>query len=108
MKLKIKTGDMVQVIAGANRGKQGKVLEVQPEGPRVLVEGVNQRKRHVRASQNTEGGIVEKEAPIHYSNVQILDQNEKPTRVAKKLVEKDGKQQRVRVAKSTGEELDAS
>jgi large subunit ribosomal protein L24 len=68
--MKIKQGDIVQVIAGKDKGKEGKVLQVLPAKERVLVEGINIVKRHVRPSQRAQkGGIIEKEAPLHVSNV---------------------------------------
>jgi len=72
MKLKIKKGDQVKVIAGADKGKTGKVTKIMTKEMRVVVEGINLRKRHVKPTQkNPQGGIVAKEAPIHYSNVQL-------------------------------------
>jgi len=74
MKLKIKKGDEVEVIAGKNKGARGRVLMVQPTAMRILVEGVNIRKKAVRPSpKHPNGGIVEMEGPIHYSNVQHAD-----------------------------------
>ena len=71
--LKVKTGDQVVAIAGDDKGKEGKVLAVYPEKDKVLVEGVNFIRKHERASEtNPEGGIVEREAPIHVSNVQVV------------------------------------
>jgi large subunit ribosomal protein L24 len=103
----IRKNDNVMVISGNARGKTGKVLKVYPEKNRVIIEGVNIIKRHSRPSQrNPQGGIVQKEAPIHISNVMLLDpKSGQPTRVGTKLV-KDattGKKTRVRVAKATGE-----
>ncbi|HIW99632.1 MAG TPA: 50S ribosomal protein L24 [Candidatus Nesterenkonia stercoripullorum] len=109
---KIKKDDLVQVLSGKDKGKQGKVLQVLPKKERVLVEGVNRIKRHLRAGQfgNTEGGIVESEAPIHVSNVAVVDpESGKPTRVGhrEETVERDGhsKTVRVRYAKSSGKDL---
>ena len=106
MKLKIRKGDMVQVIAGGSKGKTGKVLQVMPTEMKVLIEGVNVVKRHVKPSQkNPQGGITTKESPIHYSNVLLMDSKGKPTRVGMKKI-KDGKKTKVvRVAKTTGDEL---
>jgi large subunit ribosomal protein L24 len=99
-KLKIKKGDNVVVIAGANTGKTGKVLEVYPAESKVLVEGVNIIKKHTKPNaQNQQGGIIEKEAPIHISNVMLKVGNE-ATRVGRK-VQENGKI--VRYAKKTGE-----
>jgi len=73
MKIRIKKNDTVLVIAGDDKGKQGRVLMVYPEKGRVLVEGVNMIKRHTKPNQqNQQGGIIEKEAPIHVSNVKVL------------------------------------
>lgn len=72
MALKIKKGDMVQAISGADKGKSGKVLQVLPETGRALVEGLNFVKKHMRKTQdNPQGGVIEKEAPIHLSNLKI-------------------------------------
>jgi len=72
MKFKVKRGDEVVVIAGSNKGKRGNILEVVPASERVVIEGVNMRKKHTKGTQeNPEGSIVEREMPVHYSNVQI-------------------------------------
>ena len=104
---KIRKGDTVQVISGKDKGLTGEVLKVYPETDKVLVEGVNRVKKHTRVSQNARGaktgGIVTQEAPIHISNVMLLDpQSNKPTRVS--VVREDGK--RFRVSKLTGEKID--
>ena len=110
-KFKIKTGDLVQVITGKNKGEQGKVLRVITETSRVVVEGVNVGTKHKRANaQGEAGGLVKSEAPIHISNVMLVDpETGKPTRVGYRTetVERDGKQKtvRVRVSKSTGKDL---
>lgn len=104
--MKIKKGDMVQVIAGRDKGAQGRVIEAYPKREKVLVEGVNRIKKHVANSYNERGaesgGIVTQEAPIHVSNVMILDSDGKPTRVGYRFDE-DGK--KVRVAKSNGKDI---
>nr|BAL55328.1 50S ribosomal protein L24 [uncultured Chlorobiota bacterium] len=106
MGLKIKRGDTVMVIAGNDKGKIGKVLAVYPKTMRVVVEGVNVRKKHVRPSPRyPQGGIISKEMPIHYSNVMLIDSNGRPTRVSIRRVERDGKIVRIRIAKTTGEEI---
>ena len=105
--MKIRKNDSVMVIAGNARGKTGKVLKVYPERERIIVEGVNIMKRHTRPSQkNPQGGIVQREAPIHVSNVMLLDPKQnQSTRVGTSVVkdETTGKKRRMRVAKATGE-----
>jgi large subunit ribosomal protein L24 len=104
MPARIKTGDEVQVISGKDKGKTGKVLEVQPKEQRVLVEGLNMIKRHTKPRPPSEpGGVIEKPAPIHWSNVMLLDpKDKKPTRV--RIEVQDGA--RVRVAARSGERID--
>jgi large subunit ribosomal protein L24 len=103
-KLKIKKGDKVIVIAGRDRGRTGEVLRVVPTEQRVLVQGVNMIKRHTRPRPGETGGIVEKEALIHASNVAHVDPKDgKPTRVGFKVVEGGRK---VRFAKRSGEIID--
>jgi len=104
--LKIKKGDQVLVMAGKDRGKRGKVLRVDRKASRVVVEGVNMIKRHTRPNPRAgvKGGIVEREAPIHISNVMVISPDSgKPTRVGIKVLE-DGR--RVRYAKVDGAILD--
>ena len=102
-KVKIRKGDNVIVTTGKNKGSKGEVIEViKKEGkdPRVVVAGVNIVKKHIKPSaQNPQGGIVEREASLHISNVALIDKNGKATRIGYKL-EGDKK---VRVAKTTGE-----
>ena len=104
MKLHVKKGDMVQVIAGDDKGKIAKVLKVYPEKNRAIVEGVNVNKKHTKPNaRNTQGGIVEQEAPIHISNLSLIDpKSGKPTRIRIEVKE-DGK--KVRIAKKSGEEI---
>jgi large subunit ribosomal protein L24 len=105
-KARIKKNDTVIVVAGKDKGAQGRVLQVMPSSDRVLVEGVNRIKRHTRPmpQRNIQGGIVEREAPIHMSNVMPIDpESGKPTRVGTKTLE-DGT--RVRVARRSGAVLD--
>jgi large subunit ribosomal protein L24 len=104
-KFKIKKGDKVVVITGRDKGKSGEVLKVLRDEDRLIVQGVHMVKRHTRPSAGQTGGIVEKEAPIHISNVAHLDpKSNKPTRVGYKTLE-DGR--KVRVARRSGEVLDA-
>jgi len=98
--MKIKKGDSVQVISGADSGKAGRVIKVYLDMDKVVVEGINMVKKHTRPTQdNPQGGIVEKEAPVHVSNIMLLVSG-KPTRVGYKILE-NGK--KVKVAKSSGE-----
>ncbi|MBO8165280.1 MAG: 50S ribosomal protein L24 [Brevibacillus sp.] len=101
----VKKGDNVIVIAGKDKGKKGRVLAAYPKQERVLVEGINLVKKHTRPSQsNPQGGIVTQEAPIHVSNVSLIDpKTGKPTRIGYKVLE-NGK--KVRVAKKSGEIID--
>jgi large subunit ribosomal protein L24 len=100
--LKIKKGDTVKVIAGKDKNEEGKVLDIDRKNKRVLVEGVNNIKKHTKASRNNQaGGIITREAPIDISNVMYVHKG-KPTRVGFRF--EDGK--KVRFAKSTGETID--
>jgi len=102
--VRIKKGDTVQVISGNERGKTGKVLMVSPESNRVIVEGVNFVKRHTKPSQqNPQGGIVEKEAPIHISNVMLMVGGQR-TRSGWRFLETGRK---IRVSRKTGEDIDS-
>ncbi len=101
---RLKKDDLVVVIAGSDKGTTGRILKVLPEDDRVLVEGVNVIKRHQSPRKFREGGIIEKEAPIHISNVMLVDpETEKPTRV-RIGADKDGK--KVRIAVKSGAVLD--
>ena len=105
IKLKIKKGDKVVVITGKDKGKTGEVLRVLPKDARLVVQGVNMVKRHTKPAMGQPGGIVEKEATIHISNVAHIDpKSNKPTRVGYKELEGGRK---VRVARRSGEVLDA-
>src|SRR5512135_737648 len=100
-KLKIKKGDKVVVITGRDKGKVGEVKKVMPTENRVIVDGVNMIKRHTRPSAGDPGGIVEKEASIHVSNVAYVDpKTDKPTRIGYKTL---GDGRKVRFAKRSGE-----
>jgi len=103
-KFKIKTGDTVQVMSGKDRGKKGKVLKIFRTRDRVLVEGVNIITKRVKpTAENPEGGLVEKEAPIHISNVMLVDpKSGEPTRVGYRMDEHGNKK---RYSKKTGEEF---
>ena len=103
-KLKIRKGDLVQVIAGDSKGKQGKVLEVLVKENRAVVEGANQVSRHTKPNAaNPNGGIIKKEAPIHVSNLMVVDaKTGKPTRVGRT---KNAEGKSVRIAKKSGEEI---
>lgn len=105
MAAKIRKGDRVVVISGRDKGKTGEVIRVMPEEGRVLVAGVNMVKRHTRPSRTTQGGILDKEAALHVSNVAHIDpKTDKPTRVGFRVLE-DGR--KVRFAKRSGEVIDA-
>jgi large subunit ribosomal protein L24 len=103
-KFKIKKGDSVVVISGRDRGKRGEVMRVMRKDDRLVVQGVNMIKRHTRPSAGHPGGIVDKEASIHVSNVAHVDPaSSRPTRVGYKVLE-DGR--KVRFAKRSGEVID--
>lgn len=104
-KMRIKRGDTVRVIAGKDRGKTGRVLQVYPDKQRVLVEAINFIQRHTRPTRtSTQGGVVQKEAPLHASNVVLVcNRCGQTTRVAKRRLE-DGR--RVRVCKKCDEVVD--
>ena len=104
-KFKIKKGDRVVVTTGRDKGKSGEVLAVQRDRNRVLVQGVNLVKRHQKPSQTAQGGIIEKEASVHISNVAHIDpKTDQPTRVGYRFLD-DGR--KVRFAKGSGEVIDA-
>ncbi|MBK6546059.1 MAG: 50S ribosomal protein L24 [Saprospiraceae bacterium] len=100
MKFKIKKGDKVQVIAGSNKGKEGIITQIITDKNRAVIEGVNIVKKHMKPANNNPGGIVEISAPIHISNLSLLDpKSGKPTRVG--FAVENGK--KVRVSKKSGE-----
>ena len=104
-KFKIKKGDKVVAITGKDKGKTGEVLRVLRKEERVLVQGLNMVKRHQRPSQVSPGGIMDKEAPVHISNVALIDpKSSEPTRVGYKTVEAGRK---VRIARRSGEMIDS-
>ena len=101
--MNLKVGDKVIVIAGSNKGKEGTIKKVLKKENRVIIEGINLIKKHQKGNGQESGGILEVEAPIHASNVMIIDpKTKKPTRIGKK-VDKDKK---VRIAIKSGEKLD--
>lgn len=108
LKIKLKKNDMVKVISGRDKGKTGRVLEVNRETGRIVVEGVMMLKRHTRPNpaRQIKGGIAEREGTIHASNVMLLTSNGIPTRIGTKVETEGGKTRRVRVARKTGEVLD--
>ena len=107
--MKIRKNDNIIVIAGNSKSSTGKVLKVLPKKNRVIVEGVNIRKRHTKPNQaNPQGGIIEMEAPIEASNVMLIDpKTNESTRIGSKIIidDKTGKKKIVRVSKTTGEML---
>jgi large subunit ribosomal protein L24 len=107
--VKIHKGDTVLVISGKDKGAKGKVLQAYPARNKVLVEGVNRIKKHTAISTNQRGsrsgGIVTQEAPIHVSNVMVVDSDGKPTRVGYRVDEETGK--RVRISKRNGKDIEA-
>jgi len=104
-KLHIKKGDLVYVNAGESKGQQGKVLEVFKDKDRAIVEGVNMMSKHTKPNAKyPQGGIIKMEAPIHISNLMLVDPSSgKPTRIGRRVNEKSGKL--VRYSKKSGEEL---
>jgi large subunit ribosomal protein L24 len=99
-KLHIKKGDQVTVVEGSYKGKSGKVLQVFPKTGRAIIEGVNIIKKHQKPTNDKPGGIIEKEAPVHISNIMIVDpKSGKPTRIGRRL--ENGKL--VRYSKKSGE-----
>ncbi len=107
--MKVHKGDTVLVIAGKDKGAKGKVLKSYPDRQRVLVEGVNRIKKHTAQSANergaSSGGIVTQEAPIHVSNVMVVDSDGTPARVGYRVDEESGK--RVRISKRNGKDINS-
>ena len=103
--MKLKTGDKVIVVAGSNKGKEGTISKIFREENKVVVSGVNLRKKHLKPKNNNgTGEIVEVEAPIHASNVMLLDpKTKKPTRVK---IEKDEKGKKIRISKKSNQKID--
>lgn len=108
LKIRIKKNDTVKVIAGKDKGKTGRVLEVNRETGRVLVEGVNLVKRHTRPNpaKQIKGGIAEREAPIHVSNVMVVTSSGQVSRIGYRIEGEGPTARRVRIARKTGEVLD--
>lgn len=104
--MKIHKGDTVIVVSGKDKGAKGKVIEAYPQRSRILVEGVNRIKKHTSASQNqrgaSSGGIVTQEAPIHVSNVMVVDSDGTPTRIGYRT---DDNGKRVRISRKNGKDI---
>ena len=107
-RLHVRKDDLVTVTAGRDKGKTGRVLDVDRVRDRALVEGINLVKRHTQPnpSKQIRGGIAERESPIHISNLMLLASDGKPTRIGYRVETVGGKSRRVRIAKRTGEELE--
>ena len=105
--MKVHKGDTVLVVSGKDKGAKGKVLQAFPTRNKVLVEGVNRIKKHTAISRNERGaqsgGIVTQEAPIHVSNVMVVDSDGKPTRITYRRDDETGK--KVRIAKTNGKDI---
>jgi large subunit ribosomal protein L24 len=107
MAAKIRKGDKVVVLTGRDKGRTGEVIEVRPSESRALVRGINMVKRHQRQSAQQEGGIISKEAPVHLSNLALSDpKSGKPTRVGFKFIGEGENRKKVRIARSSGVEID--
>lgn len=103
--MKLKVGDKVRVIAGSSKGKEGKITKTLRKEDRVIVEGVNIVKKHRKGNGQETGGILEVEAPIHVSNVMLIDpKTKKPTRIGYKIDEKSNKKERI--SKKSNEKID--
>ena len=105
--MKVKKGDTVVVLAGKDKGARGRVIAAYPKLQKVLVEGVGRVKKHTRISSNQrgaqQGGIVTQEAPIHVSNVMVIDSDGNPTRIGYRFDDETGK--KVRVSKRNGKDI---
>lgn len=108
VRIRIKKNDTVKVISGRDKGKTGRVLDVNRNTGRILVEGIMMSKKHTRPNpaKQVKGGIAERESSIHASNVMVVAPDGKPTRVGTRIENIGGKVRRVRVARTTGETLD--
>ncbi|MCK4288071.1 MAG: 50S ribosomal protein L24 [Bacteroidales bacterium] len=101
-KLHIKKGDTVMVIAGNSKGQQGRVLKINASDNKAIVEGINMISKHTKPNaDNPKGGILKRESPIHLSNLMVIDSSGKPTRIGRKLDEKQNKS--IRYSKKTAE-----
>jgi large subunit ribosomal protein L24 len=109
MAARIRKGDTVVVISGADKGRRGEVLTVYPRADRARVQGVNVATKHTKPKgMGQPGGIVEEEATIHLSNLMLIDpKTEKPTKVGFRVIEADGRKTKVRVAKVTGDVIES-
>ena len=103
MGMKVKRGDTVVVISGKEKGKRGEVQQVLPKENRVVVEGVNERTRHAPPSQNNQQGLYTFDAPIHASNVMVVDSTGEPTRVGYRFTDSGEK---LRVSRKSGRDID--
>ncbi|MBD8506395.1 50S ribosomal protein L24 [Hoyosella sp. G463] len=105
--MKVRKGDTVLVVSGKDKGAKGKVIEAYPKRQKVLVEGVNRMKKHTPISANQRGaqsgGIVTQEAPIHVSNVMVIDADGSPSRIGYRRDEESGK--KVRISRKTGKDI---
>ncbi len=105
--MKVHKGDTVLVVSGKDKGAKGKVLQSYPDRDKILVEGVNRIKKHTAVSRTERGarsgGIVTQEAPIHVSNVMVVDSDGNPTRIAYRVDEESGK--KVRISKRNGKDI---
>lgn len=101
--MRIRKGDRVRVISGKNKGKEGEVIRTYPTKNKVLVEGANISKKHQKQVRSTmQAGIIDKDMPIHISNVMLIDSDGQATRVGVRIEEQDGKRVKVRFSKKTG------
>lgn len=111
VKTRLRVGDLVEVIAGKDKGKRGKITRLLKKQNRAVIVGVQVVKRHLKPSQkNPQGGVTTQEAPIHLSNVMIVDpKTDRPTRIGVKVVgTSDGKKKTIRISRSSGEALDTN
>ena len=108
VRIRLKKNDTVKVISGRDKGKTGRVLDVNRDTGRILVEGIMMSKKHTRPNpaKQVKGGIAERESTIHASNVMVVAPDGKPTRIGTRIENIGGKVRRVRIARTTGETLD--